>query len=104
MGIPLTELLDIVRMLRGNVERVANEDWCSSSSNTSSPPTTKAMLPPAKGSAQACLTASGSYARWPKYVPVETEVARAMDKAINQYLGDLLGHMFRASAQRGPAK
>ncbi|MGH8561147.1 MAG: MerR family transcriptional regulator, partial [Nevskiales bacterium] len=25
MGIPLTELLDIVRMLRGNVERVANE-------------------------------------------------------------------------------
>ena len=25
MGIPMTELLDIVRMLRGNVERVANE-------------------------------------------------------------------------------
>lgn len=91
MGIPLTELLDIVRMLRGNVERVANELVQLIVKHVFER-YTKGELPPAKEVPK--LADSVWKLRPLADMAVETEVARAMDKAIKQYLGDLLGHMF----------
>ena len=90
MGIPLTELLDIVRMLRGNVERVANE-LVQLIVKYVFERYTKGELPPAREVPK--LADSVWKLRPLADMAVETEVARAMDKAINQHLGDLLGHM-----------
>ncbi len=91
MGIPLTELLDVVRMLRGNVERVANE-IVQLVIKYVFDPYMKGQLPPASEVARLAQTI------W-KLRPladlaVNAEVARAMEKAVNRYLGDLLSHIY----------
>jgi DNA-binding transcriptional MerR regulator len=91
MGIPLTELLDIVRMLRGNVERVANE-LVQLIVKYVFERYLKGELPPAKDVPQ--LADMVWKLRPLADMAVETEVARAMDKAIHQHLGDLLSHIF----------
>lgn len=91
MGIPLTELLDIVRMLRGNVERVANELVQLIVKHVFDR-YMKGDLPPAKDVPK--LADIVWKLRPLADMAVETEVARAMDKAIHQQLGDLLGHIF----------
>jgi DNA-binding transcriptional MerR regulator len=91
MGIPLTELLDVLRMLRGNVDRVANEivqlalkyvfaDFIHG------------RLPPA--SEIGPLAETVWKLRPLADLAVNAEVSRAMEKAVNQYLGDVLSHIY----------
>ena len=90
MGIPLTELLDIVRMLRGNVERVANE-LVKLIVKYVFEAHLKNGLPPA---GEVPHLADMIWRLRPLAdMAVETEVARAMEKAINQHLGDVMAHI-----------
>lgn len=90
MGIPLTELLDIVRMLRGNVERVANE-LVKLIVKYVFEAHLQGGLPPAH---QVPHLADMIWRLRPlANMAVETEVARAMERAINQYLGDVMAHI-----------
>ncbi len=90
MGIPLGELLDIVRMLRGNVERVANE-LVKLAVKYVFQPYMGGRFPPAK---EVPRLADMVWRLRPLAdMAVDAEVARAMEKAINQYLGDMLTHI-----------
>jgi DNA-binding transcriptional MerR regulator len=90
MGVPLTELLDIVRMLRGNVERVANE-LVQLIVKFVFDPYMKGQLPPAR---EVPRLADAVWRLRPLAdMAVNAEVARAMEGAINQYLGDVLTHI-----------
>lgn len=91
MGIPLTELLDIVRMLRGNVERVANE-LVKLIVKYVFEGLLKGSLPPAQDVPR--LADTIWRLRPLADMAVKTEVARAMEKSINQYLGDVMTHIF----------
>ena len=91
MGIPLTEMLDVVRMLRGNVERVANE-LVQLVLRYVFEPYMKGQLPPASDVPR--LAATIWQLRPLADLAVDAEVSRAMEKAINRYLGDLLSHIY----------
>lgn len=91
MGIPLTELLDVLRMLRGNTDRVANEIVKLAAKYVFAA-YLDGGLPPASDIPRLSETI------W-KLRPladqaVNAEVARAMEKAVNNYLGDVLSHIY----------
>jgi len=90
MGIPLSALLDIIRMLRGNVERVANELVQLALQHV--------LVRHLKDG----LPKAGEVPRIAELiwklrpiadVAVDAEVARAMELAIQKYLGDILGNV-----------
>jgi len=88
MGIPLSALLDIIRMLRGNVERVANE-LVQLALQYVLTPHLKDGLPKA---GEVPKVAEMIWKLRPiADVAVDAEVARAMELAIQRYLGDILG-------------
>lgn len=91
MGIPLGELLDIVRMLRGNVERVAGELVKLVIKHVFDR-YMDGRLPPAKEVPR--LAQMVWRLRPVADMAVQTEVARAMDGAVNQYLGDLMTRIY----------
>lgn len=102
MGIPLSELLDIVRMVRGNVERVAGE-LVKLVVKYVFDKYTDGHLPPAKEVPR--LAQLVWRLRPVADMAVQTEVARAMDGAVNQYLGELMTriyeHLPKGSPERG---
>lgn len=88
MGIPLTALLDIIRMLRGNVERVANE-LVQLALRYVLTPHLRDGLPKAN---EVSKIAELIWKLRPiADVAVDAEVARAMELAVQKYLGDILG-------------
>ena len=90
MGIPLTELLDVLRMLRGNVDRVANEIVQLAVKYVFEPYMGK--LPPA---GEVSKLAETIWKLRPlAELAVDAEVARAMEKAVNRYLGDVLSQIY----------
>jgi DNA-binding transcriptional MerR regulator len=100
MGIPLTELLDIVRMLRGNVERVANE-LVQLVVKYVFDPYMKGQLPPA---AEVPRLADTVWRLRPLAdMAVNAEVARAMEGAVNKYLGEVMAHIMEQLPQRPDA-
>ncbi len=101
MGIPLTELLDIVRLLRGNVERVANELVKLVVKHVFDR-YMDGHLPPAKEVPH--LAKLVWRLRPVADMAVETEVARAMGNAVNQYLGDLLTRIYEQLPKETPAR
>ncbi len=91
MGIPLSELLDILRMLRGNVERVANELVQLAMRHVLIQHLDDGLPKPGEVPKIAELI-------W-KLRPiadsaVDAEVARAMEIAVQKYLGDILSGVF----------
>lgn len=90
LGIPLGEMLDIVRMLRGNVERVAKElvqlieKYMFKNFATG-------HLPPPEDVPH--LSAAIWRLRPLVNMAVTAEVARAMEKTANQVLGDRLSYI-----------
>lgn len=91
MGIPLSALLEIIRMLRGNVERVANELVQLALQYVLSPHLKDGL--PKAGEVQKIAEAIWKL-RPIADVAVDAEVARAMELAIRKYLGDILGSVF----------
>lgn len=91
MGIPLHDLLDIVRMLRGNVERVADGIVQLVAQHVFDP-YLKGKLPSAKEVPQ--LADTIWRLRPLADLAVDAEVARAMEKAVNRYLGDVLSLVY----------
>lgn len=88
MGIPLSALLDILRMLRGNVERVANE-LVQLALRYVLTPHLRDGLPKA---GEVPKIAELIWKLRPiADVAVDAEVARAMELAVQKYLGDILG-------------
>ncbi len=100
MGIPLTELLDIVRMLRGNVERVANE-LVQLVVKYVFDPYMKGQLPPATEVPR--LADTVWRLRPLADMAVNAEVARAMEGAVNQYLGEVMTHIMEQLPKRPDA-
>lgn len=105
-GIPLDDMLDIVRMLRGNVERVANEMVLLIEKYVFDP--FGRDLPPPK---EVPRLAEMIWRLRPLVnMAVNAEVARAMGKAANQHLGDRMEYIFehlhdgvrRSQARREP--
>ena len=89
-GIPLDEMLGIVRMLRGNVERVANEMVLLIVQYVFDP--LGKELPPPK---EIPRLAELIWRLRPLVnMAVNAEVARAMGKAANQHLGDRMAYIF----------
>lgn len=97
MGIPLTELLDIVRMLRDNVERVANE-LVQLVVRYVFDPYMKGQLPPAQEVPR--LADTVWRLRPLADMAVNAEVARAMEGAVNQYLGEVMTHIMEQLPKR----
>ncbi len=97
MGIPLSELLDIVRMLRGNVERAANGIVQLIVEHVFAP-YMQGKLPPASEVPR--LAETIWKLRPVADVAVDAEVARAMEKAIKQNLGDVLAHVLEQLPQQ----
>lgn len=93
MGIPLSELLDIVRMLRGNVERAATGIVQLIVDHVFAP-YMQGKLPPASEVPR--LAETIWKLRPVADIAVNAEVARAMEKAIKQNLGDVLAHILEA--------
>jgi DNA-binding transcriptional MerR regulator len=90
IGIPLSEMLDIVRMLRGNVERVARELVLLIEKhilNLTGPDN----LPPREEVPK--IAATIWRLRPLVNMAVNAEVARAMEKSANQVLGDRLAYI-----------
>ena len=99
MGIPLSALLDILRMLRGNVERVANE---------------LVQLALRYVLTQHLKDGLPKVGEVPKIaeliwrlrpiadVAVDAEVARAMELAVQKYLGDILTSVFEQLPHQQP--
>ena len=91
MGIPLGALLDILRMLRGNVERVANE-LVQLALRYVLTQHLKDGLPKAN---EVSKIAELIWKLRPiADVAVDAEVARAMELAVQKYLGDILSSVF----------
>lgn len=91
MGIPLSALLDILRMLRGNVERVANE-LVQLALRYVLTQHLKDGLPKA---GEVPKIAELIWKLRPiADVAVDAEVARAMEIAVQKYLGDILSSVF----------
>ncbi len=91
MGIPLSALLDILRMLRGNVERVASE-LVQLALRYVLTQHLKDGLPKA---ADVSKIAELIWKLRPiADVAVDAEVARAMEMAVQKYLGDILSSVF----------
>jgi len=91
MGIPLSALLDILRMLRGNVERVANE-LVQLALRYVLTQHLKDGLPKA---GEVPKIAELIWKLRPiADVAVDAEVARAMELAVQKYLGDILSSVF----------
>ena len=91
MGIPLSALLDILRMLRGNVERVANE-LVQLALRYVLTHHLKDGLPKAN---EVSKIAELIWKLRPiADVAVDAEVARAMELAVQKYLGDILSSVF----------
>ena len=91
MGIPLSALLDILRMLRGNVERVANE-LVQLALRYVLTQHLKDGLPKAD---EVSKIAELIWKLRPiADVAVDAEVARAMELAVQKYLGDILSAVF----------
>ncbi|MES2683127.1 MAG: MerR family transcriptional regulator [Pseudomonadota bacterium] len=91
MGIPLSALLDILRMLRGNVERVANE-LVQLALRYVLTQHLKDGLPKAN---EVSKIAELIWKLRPiADVAVDAEVARAMELAVQKYLGDILSSVF----------
>jgi hypothetical protein len=88
-GIPLDDMLSIVRMLRGNVERVANEMVLLILKYVFDP-LGKDLPPPAEVPRLAELIWR---LRPVVNMAVNAEVARAMGKAAHQHLGDRLSYV-----------
>ncbi len=100
MGIPLTELLDVLRMLRGNVDRVATEVVQLAVKYVFSP-YLDGRLPPA---GEVPRLAETIWRLRPLAdLAVNAEVARAMEKAVNRYLGDVLSHIYEHLPSKRPA-
>jgi DNA-binding transcriptional MerR regulator len=97
MGIPLVELLDIVRMLRGNVERVANE-LVQLVVKYVFDPYMKGQLPPASEVPR--LADTVWRLRPIADMAVNAEVARAMEGAVNKYLGEVMTHIMEQLPKR----
>jgi DNA-binding transcriptional MerR regulator len=90
LGIPLSEMLDIVRMLRGNVERVAKELVQLIEKHMFKDFST-GHLPPPK---EVPRLSSAIWRLRPLVnMAVTAEVARAMEKTANQVLGDRLSYI-----------
>lgn len=90
LGIPLSDLLDVVRMLRGNVERVASE-LVKLVVRHIFAPRMKGGLPNAKDVPE--LAELIWKLRPMADLAVDTEVARAMEKAVTQEMGDILSEV-----------
>jgi len=91
LGIPLSALLDILRMLRGNVERVANE-LVQLALRYVLTQHLKDGLPKA---GEVPKIAELIWKLRPiADVAVDAEVARAMELAVQKYLGDILSSVF----------
>jgi DNA-binding transcriptional MerR regulator len=103
MGIPLQDLLDILRMLRGNVERVADGVVQLVVQHVFDP-YLKGKLPSAQEVPQ--LADTIWRLRPLADLAVDAEVSRAMEKAVNRYLGDVLSlvyeHLPRTAAAKKP--
>ena len=91
-GIPFEDLLDIIRMLRGNVERVANELVKLVSQHVLQK-YEKDSLPPKEDLPQ--LVDLIWRLRPLAEMAVHAELARAMEKAANHFLGDKLEGIIR---------
>ncbi|HUP91924.1 MAG TPA: MerR family transcriptional regulator [Solimonas sp.] len=100
IGVPLKSLLEIVAKLRGNVARVANElvqlivlmvDRYGAG-----------QLPPAEDVPQ--LAALIHRLRPLADQAIESEVSRAMERALAQFLGDRIGLVMDELARAGQAK
>ena len=91
LGIPLTEMLDVVRMLRGNVERVAKEMVLLIEKYILHL-FGEGNLPPPE---EVPKLADTIWRLRPLVnMAVNAEVARAMEKSANQVLGDRLAYIF----------
>lgn len=100
MGIPLSALLDILRMLRGNVERVANE-LVQLALRYVLTHHLKDGLPKAN---EVSKIAELIWKLRPiADVAVDAEVARAMELAVQKYLGDILSSVFEQLPNQRPA-
>jgi len=101
-GIPLDEMLNIVRMLRGNVERVANEMVLLIVKHVFDP--LGDGLPPARDVPR--LADLIWRLRPLVNMAVNAEVARAMGEAANRHLGDRLSYVLDHLHEReaAPAK
>lgn len=98
MGIPLAALLDILRMLRGNVERVANELVQLALQHV----LTRHLKDGLPKAGEVPRIAELIWKLRPiADVAVDAEVARAMELAIQKYLGDILGGVLDQLPQRG---
>lgn len=98
MGIPLSALLDILRMLRGNVERVANE-LVQLALRYVLTQHLKDGLPKA---GEVPKIAELIWKLRPiADVAVDAEVARAMELAVQKYLGDILSSVFEQLPSQG---
>lgn len=91
MGIPLAALLDILRMLRGNVERVANELVQLALRYVLTQHLRDGL--PKPGEVQKIAELIWKL-RPIADVAVDAEVARAMEMAVQKYLGDILSSIF----------
>lgn len=97
MGIPLSALLDILRMLRGNVERVASE-LVQLALRYVLAPHLRDGLPEA---GEVPKIAELIWKLRPiADVAVDAEVARAMESAVQKYLGDILSEAFEQLPNR----
>lgn len=92
-GIPFDELLDIIKMLRGNVERVANELVKLVSTHVLSG-YEEDVMPPSEDLPK--LAELIWRLRPLAEMAVHAELARAMEKAANHFLGDKLEGVIRA--------
>lgn len=90
IGIPLSEMLDIVRMLRGNVERVAKELVQLIEKNILNLTGPDKLPPPAEVPK---IAATIWRLRPLVNMAVNAEVARAMERSANQVLGDRLAYI-----------
>jgi len=87
LGIPLLEMLDIVSMMRGNVERVANEMVKLVADNVLEP-FEEGEVPPKE---ELPRIAELIWRLRPlAEIAVKAELARAMEKAATQFLADKL--------------
>lgn len=90
LGISLAELLDLLRLLRGNVERAANGLVELVAQNVFYP-FLKGRMPPAEEVPR--LANSIWRLRRTADIAVDAEVARAMDNAIRHHLGEVLSQL-----------
>lgn len=101
IGIPLMDLLDLLRLLRGNVERAANGIVELVAQNVFAP-FLEGRLPPADEVPR--LADSIWRLRRIADLAVAAEVARAMDKAVKHHLGEIMSHIMESLPPAGDGK